>query len=683
MHRSHGGNPTRFVNVTPLIALAILTLSTGTRANAQYHTWPQIEAALAQAAADHPSICQRISVGQSTQGRNLWAVCITDNVGVEEDEPEFRYISSIHGNETIGVEMCLLLIDYLTDNYGADPRVTNLVDSVEIWIMPLMNPDGFVAGTRYNARGVDLNRNFPCPYTSPNNTTDGREVETAAVMNWAFGRAFTLSANFHSGALVVNYPFDANATGQPVYTPTPDDAMFVYVSEQYSVHNPPMWNNPAFPHGVTNGADWYVIYGGLQDWSYVYNGCNDVTIELANNTPPAAQIPVWWSNNRESMLAYIETCLTVGVRGLVRDGHTGAPLAATVRVAGRAHDVFTDPDVGDYHRMIEDGVYDLSFESPGRESETIRNVPVSIGEATRLDVNLWRTEIVSPNGGEMLSREPVVLIEWCGSPNARFQVQYTPNVSASFRRIDGFESGVLDLGFSTGGAAAWSIVSGIAHGGTRSARSGTIGHNRTSWLQRTVLGGPTSFWYRVSSESNHDWFDFYVDGQRLVHASGTVGWTFFSVSLPPGSHVLRWEYVKDAGGTSGSDAAWIDDLTTNEPAAAWSDVAALTDVGVTSVAWTPTFGGADFGVRVRSYRDDAGFGPWDAGDGPFTICLFGDADADGQLTAADVPTFVALLLADAPAGTMQRCAVDFNRDGVIDGDDVQAFVDALWGGDLP
>jgi hypothetical protein len=161
--------------------------------------------------------------------------------------------------------------------------------------------------------------------------------------------------------------------------------MFIYISEQYSVHNTPMWNG-SFYHGITNGADWYAIDGGMQDWDYRYIGCNEITIEINNTqSPPYSEMPADWNNNRESMLAYMETCL-IGVRGIVT-GSAGAPVAATVTVAGRNHKVYTDPDVGDYHRMLMPGTYSLTFTAAGYDPITVTNVVVNSGAATRLDVS--------------------------------------------------------------------------------------------------------------------------------------------------------------------------------------------------------------------------------------------------------------------------------------------------------
>jgi hypothetical protein len=176
-----------------------------------YHDYDDVTAYLQGVVADHPSITRLVSAGKSVQGRDLWFVKITDNPDVEEDEPEFKYISTMHGDEPVGTENCLKFIDLLTDNYDSgspDPDLERLVDEVEIWIMPMMNPDGNAVGGRYNANGQDLNRDFPDWVDDPVNTPAGREPETGALMLFSDSMAFDLSANFHTGTLVVNYPWD-------------------------------------------------------------------------------------------------------------------------------------------------------------------------------------------------------------------------------------------------------------------------------------------------------------------------------------------------------------------------------------------------------------------------------------------------------------------------------------------
>ncbi len=126
-----------------------------------YHNYATLTDELNIYAEAYPDICRLYTLGQSVQGRELWAMLITDNPDDEEDEPEFKYVSTMHGNEPVGTETCLYFIDLLLTEYGTDERITNLIDGTAIWIVPLMNPDGLERNTRANANGIDLNRNFP------------------------------------------------------------------------------------------------------------------------------------------------------------------------------------------------------------------------------------------------------------------------------------------------------------------------------------------------------------------------------------------------------------------------------------------------------------------------------------------------------------------------------------------
>lgn len=367
-----------------------LWLATQFSANplAAYHTFEELTTEMQRLVQQYPEICSLESIGKSLQGRDLWIMKITDKVTVEEYEPEFKYISSMHGNEPVGMEMCIYLIRHLLENYRLDPRITRIVDETEIWIMPLMNPDGYILRQRRNYNGVDLNRNFPDRIIDPYNTPDGREPETQAVMNFSSDHSFVLSANFHTGTLVANYPYDGNSSGSSVYTACPDDQLFIELSKTYSSHNIPMWNSSDFPNGITNGADWYVIYGGMQDWNYVWMGCNELTIELSDNYwPNASLLPSLWENNRESMLSYLDA-VHWGVRGIISDAFTGKPLAATVEVIGINHNAYSDPDMGDYYRMLLPGLYDFCFSADGYFSQELDSVIVLQDNITSLDVQL-------------------------------------------------------------------------------------------------------------------------------------------------------------------------------------------------------------------------------------------------------------------------------------------------------
>ena len=210
-------------------------------------------------------------------------------------------------------------------------------------------------------------------------------------------------------------------------------------------------------------------------------------------------------------------------------------------------------------------------------------------------------------------------------------------------------------------------------------------NSQTSWMTRTATGGPFSFYYRVSSQSGSDWFNFYIDGSRVAHRSGTVNWTQYSTTLVSGTHTLKWEYVKDAGGSSGSDTVWIDDVTVSGDITSWSNIIDLTGVGATSTPWTPVTPGDMYKVRVRAYVD-GGYGPWDESNSLFTVTesggcaptdLDGDIDLDGHTDGRDVQAFCSAILGVPTAG--QICHGDFNGNSQLDIGDVAGFVTALLG----
>lgn len=385
-----------------------------------YHTYAQITADMQDFADDYPDICRLFTVGQSVQGRELWVLLITDNPDIEEDEPEFRYISTMHGDEVTGMEMCLLFAEMLLSEYGTNPRISSLIDETVIWIMPCMNPDGMEAEprTRYNANGEDLNRSFPIyPEDYSQTIYDGeplgdigRQPEVAHVMRWTAEHSFTLSANYHGGALVANYPYDDDGLGS-VFSPTPDNELFEHISRLYSMYNLPMWESTQYEDGITNGAEWYVIKGGMQDWFYRFESCNDITIEVSVvKTPAFKKIPDFWDENRESMMVYLES-IHIGVRGIITDRATGEPLYGRVWVEGNTHPVFTDADIGDYHRMLLPDTYNLIFEAEGYARQQIEGIIVTDGAATRIDVQLSDVDL-DDDGSINLDDLTLLTLHW-------------------------------------------------------------------------------------------------------------------------------------------------------------------------------------------------------------------------------------------------------------------------------
>ena len=383
-----------------------------------YHTYSTLTSDLQNFADTYPEICRLSSAGKSVQNRELWVLLITNNPDIEEDEPEFKYISTMHGNEVVGMELCMLFAKMLLTEYGTNPRITQLIDTTSTSIMPCMNPDGLELNIRYNANGKDLNRSFPVYPDDYSQTIydnvplgdTGREPEVANVMRWTAQNSFTLSANFHTGELVANYPYDDDGMGS-VFSPTPDNEMFEYISRLYSMYNLPMWESTQFEDGITNGAEWYVVKGGMQDWFYRFQSCNDVTLEVSvTHNLPFSKIPDYWDDNRESMMVYLES-VHMGVRGIITDRATGEPLYGRVWVEGNTHPVFTDADVGDYHRMLLPDTYNLIFEAEGYTSKQVENVIVNDGAATRVDIQLSDVDL-DDDGSINLEDLRILTLHW-------------------------------------------------------------------------------------------------------------------------------------------------------------------------------------------------------------------------------------------------------------------------------
>lgn len=348
-------------------------------------------------ATNFPAICNIDTIGLTEEGRLLLVARISDNVGVEENEPEFLYTSSIHGDETTGYVLMLHLIDYLLLNYGIDQRVTDMVNNIDIWINPLANPDGTYAGgnnsvngaTRYNANFVDLNRNYPDPDDGPHPDGNAWQAETVAFMNFAEGRDLVMSANFHGGAEVVNYPWD---TWSHV---TADDNWWQFVSRQYAdtVHANAPWGYMNYlNNGITNGYAWYEITGGRQDYMNYFQQCREVTLEISDTKLlPASQLINHWNYNYRSLLNYLEQS-TYGVTGVITDTITGEPVYAQVFISGHDEDssmVFSSVPIGNYHRLLKAGTYNITYFADGYMPRTRKNVVVNDLSTTIVNVQLW------------------------------------------------------------------------------------------------------------------------------------------------------------------------------------------------------------------------------------------------------------------------------------------------------
>lgn len=376
-----------------------------------YPTYTQYDSIMRKFASDYPALCRLDTIGTSVMGRLVLVLKISDNVHLDEaDEPEVFYSSTMHGDELAGFVLMLRLADYLLTSYATDDYVRSLVDNLQIYINPLANPDGtYRTGdavssnpTRGNANGSDLNRNFP----DPMDLDIVPDKETIDMMAFMRQRRFVLSANFHSGAEVLNYPWDRWTRLHA------DNNWFVTLSRAYAdtVHKyAPAGYLRDYNDGIVKGSVWYVIFGGRQDFVTWELQGREVTIEIHYiKRTPADQLESLWQYNYRSLLNYLGFAMH-GLRGRVTNARNGEPVGARLFIAGHDRDsshVYSSPVTGNYQRLLADGTWQIRFSSPGFRDTLVTGVQVSRGSATWLDIAMSQLY----NGEDTLRPDNMVLM---------------------------------------------------------------------------------------------------------------------------------------------------------------------------------------------------------------------------------------------------------------------------------
>jgi len=274
-------------------------LSTHSSLNGAYHSYAEVEAELFSLEETYPEICQIHNLGQSVEGRNLYALQITDNPGLAENEPGVLFLGCHHAREWISVEVPLLLAQHLVKNYSLDPDIKNLVNQSEIWIVPLVNPDGLEFSIYYyrywrkNRRnlgnglfGVDLNRNYSFQWgldnvgSSPDPSSaiyrgpaPFSEPETQAIRNFMDSHP-TIKAlvTYHSFGQVILYPWG--------YTeePPPQEELLSSLAWSMSKKIAEVYGNE-YDFGQA-GLSLYLTNGDTTDWALGVYGIPAFTIEL-------------------------------------------------------------------------------------------------------------------------------------------------------------------------------------------------------------------------------------------------------------------------------------------------------------------------------------------------------------------------------------------------------------------
>ncbi|WP_244462131.1 M14 family zinc carboxypeptidase, partial [Wocania ichthyoenteri] len=479
---------------------------------ANYPTYAQYAQQMQDFENDYPTLVDKFSIGTTTQGdKELLFVKISDNVATDEQEPKLLFTSSMHGDEIAGYPMMLSLIDYILTVYSnpghADhARVKNLVENAEIWINPNANPDGtyhnstsntsVVNARRGNANNVDLNRNYPDNVQGAHTDGNAYQTETLAFMALADANHFVISANFHGGTELVNYPFDNAYVSQYTH---PDGNWFEFTGVEYATHaqndsdalgdttymtaddDSNVYPSP----GVTHGAEWYRVYGGRQDFMNFYHQCREITVELSDTKIlPESQLVNYWLYNRDALLDYL-TQGTYGFRGAVKDANTNNPIDATVTIVG--HDAYgshtvTDISHGDYYRPIKAGTYDILFEAPCYQSATLTGQTISDYQTITLaDVLLTPIGAVAPTGLNAFNLGATsVSLSWDATSGATYDLRYREVGSSTWTDVNGLTDASTNLTGLTALTQYEAQVRSNCNGGSSSPYSASVNFTTTN-----------------------------------------------------------------------------------------------------------------------------------------------------------------------------------------------------------
>jgi carboxypeptidase T len=461
---------------------------------AGYRTYSDLYTELLSIQTAHPDICKLYDVGDSrgkeysapaynNYKHDIWAMKISDNVAIEEDEPCIFYMGEHHAREPISLEVAMYILNYIVSNYGTDPSITNSVNNKQIWFMPLVNPDGHKIVTdqidlwwRKNIRdnngnntidagttdGVDINRNYGWAWSgegASGNPSDETyygpsafsEPEVVAMKNMVDQHHFVAGITYHSYSELVLFPY---GYATDAYAPDQTSLQSLAISMANTI---PAAGGGYYTPEKSSGL--YPASGTVDDYAYGEHGVFCYTIEIGTQfIPPASQIPAICADNLQAALILLNRVDQSTLTGIVRDANTLLPLEAEVYIQGidntgayRAP-YTSDSAFGRYYRLLPDGNYSITFSLFGYISQTFTNVNINNLAQTILNVNLVPAQTVTVTGTvtDLTTGLPI--------PNSTIQVLNTPvapvttNSSGEYT-ISNVPEGTYDFSISKPGYA--------------------------------------------------------------------------------------------------------------------------------------------------------------------------------------------------------------------------------------
>lgn len=379
-----------------------------------YTPYNEVEDEIFQLRQEFPEIVHVEQIGNSTHfGLPIWAVKISDNAARDEDEPAILFQGLHHARELIGVNVCLALLRKLCHDYKNDKEVTKWVDSTEIWVLPVLNPDGYkyvfehdlgFPWWRKNLRdndgdgrfdpledGVDLNRNYDYNWRDGG---DGRpeswffrgklpfsEKETQAIKDLAVRENFVIGISYHSYGESILYPWGN-------YKEPPDIDLILDIAGKMAEH---MHRLSGQGHYLLLPLDGRV--GQSSIWMYGKLRVLDYIVEVGTeHIPQANVVPAILAEQLKGAFYLLRRLDDTGITGHVFDATTRKPLRAEIHIKELAADYVSprrsDPEFGRYDRMLLPGTYTIEVTAAGYAARTFNKVRIKRNQLKKLDVAL-------------------------------------------------------------------------------------------------------------------------------------------------------------------------------------------------------------------------------------------------------------------------------------------------------
>ncbi len=394
-----------------LFALVIFTI------DSRYHTFNEVAYELDSVANHYSNVTLLDTLGYSTRDSlPIFAMKISDNVRNREDEPAILYVACHHAEEILGIEICMYMIHDLLTNYTVDSTITHWIDNREIWIVPLLNPEGHAVVMegidtiwRKNKRdnnnngffdldydGVDPNRNYDFHWSEGGSSEPSSEYyrgyapfsenETKALRDLCLSQNFLFCNTYHSARTglgeVIYYPWRWGG-GFP-----PDHSFIRAIADTMSKLIMNDEGNGHYTALVGTGLD-----GRARNWLYGVCGIFAYTVEVSTTCiQPGWMVDDICERNLAGAYYLLDRVDGSGITGRICDSLTGAPVSAEVIISG-CYDANlpprkSEPMFGRFFRILSEGFYDIEIRKRGYKSKYYHNVEVKNGRLTKLNVYL-------------------------------------------------------------------------------------------------------------------------------------------------------------------------------------------------------------------------------------------------------------------------------------------------------